>query len=86
MTHGEKRNAAAPTHCAGSPIDLVFSFDTTGSMYSCLGEVRKNLETMINRILTDIPNIRIAVSAQNFIMLVVRSIAHNRITINIHSK
>ena len=62
VAHGEKRNVAAPTHSAGSPIDLVFSFDTTGSMYSCLGEVRKNLETMINRILTDIPNIRIAVS------------------------
>ncbi|KAF6025327.1 hypothetical protein EB796_016362 [Bugula neritina] len=39
----EKRCAAPPPTVPGSPIDLVFSFDTTGSMYSCLDEVRKNL-------------------------------------------
>ncbi|KAF6031341.1 hypothetical protein EB796_010353 [Bugula neritina] len=59
----EKRCAAPPPTVPGSPIDLVFSFDTTGSMYSCLDEVRKNLTTMIERILKDIPNIRIAVFA-----------------------
>lgn len=63
LAHSEVRNSAAPTSAPGSPIDLVFSFDTTGSMYSCLAEVRKNLENMIGRILKDIPNIRIAVSA-----------------------
>ena len=62
VAHSETRNAAPPVTAAGSPLDLVFSFDTTGSMYSCLAEVRKNLENMITRILTDIPNIRIAVS------------------------
>lgn len=57
----ESRGAPPLSTAVGSPLDLVFSFDTTGSMYSCLDEVRKNLEMMISRILKDIPNIRIAV-------------------------
>ncbi|XP_067934658.1 uncharacterized protein [Watersipora subatra] len=62
--HSEKRVGPPPSSVAGAPLELIFSFDTTGSMYSCLDEVRKNLEKMISRILTDIPNIRIAVFAQ----------------------
>ena len=46
-------------------MELVFCFDTTGSMYSCLTEVRKNVEEMIKRILGDIANIRIAVSMRD---------------------
>lgn len=60
----ETRGAPPPPTGAGGPIDLVFSFDTTGSMYSCLDEVRKNLQTMITRILSDIPSIKIAVCIQ----------------------
>jgi len=41
-------------------IDIAFSFDTTGSMYPCLEEVRKKLEEITTRLLKDIPNIRIA--------------------------
>ena len=58
----EKRAHPPPNPAPGSPIELVFCFDTTGSMYSCLTEVRKNVEEMIKRILGDISNIRIAVS------------------------
>ncbi len=45
-------------------IDVVFSFDTTGSMYPCLEEVRHKLKEIIERLLKDIPNIRIALIAQ----------------------
>jgi hypothetical protein len=47
----------------GGPMEIVFSFDTTGSMSSCLVEVRKNLTDMINRLQKDIPGLRMAVFA-----------------------
>jgi len=46
-----------------SKIEVVFSFDTTGSMSSILGEVRKNIEETVNRLLADIPTIRIGIIA-----------------------
>jgi len=49
------------THSADKTgIDVVFSFDTTGSMYPCLEEVRTKLQEITNRLLKDIPNIRLA--------------------------
>jgi len=44
-------------------IDVAFSFDTTGSMYPCLEEVRTKLQEITIRLLKDIPNIRIALIA-----------------------
>jgi len=44
-------------------IDVVFSFDTTGSMYPCLEEVRTKLQEITKRLVKDIPNIRIALIA-----------------------
>ena len=44
-------------------IEILFSFDTTGSMYSCLHTVRENLQTMLERLFKDIPNVRIGVIA-----------------------
>lgn len=44
-------------------IDVAFSFDTTGSMYPCLEEVRTKLQEITTRLLKDIPNIRIALIA-----------------------
>jgi len=41
-------------------IDVAFSFDTTGSMYPCLEEVRSKLQEITTRLLKDIPNIRLA--------------------------
>jgi len=41
-------------------IDVAFSFDTTGSMYPCLEEVRSKLQAITARLLKDIPNIRLA--------------------------
>jgi Mg-chelatase subunit ChlD len=43
--------------------DIVFSFDTTSSMNSCIMEVRKNLENLVNRLFADIQNLRIGVIA-----------------------
>ncbi|TRY63933.1 hypothetical protein TCAL_10895 [Tigriopus californicus] len=44
-------------------MDIAFSFDTTGSMYPCLSEVRRNLKSTIQRLKRDIPGIRMAVIA-----------------------
>jgi hypothetical protein len=44
-------------------MEIAFSFDTTGSMYACLGEVRRQLQATIMRLKSDIPAIRIAVIA-----------------------
>ncbi|KAK3606152.1 hypothetical protein CHS0354_010785 [Potamilus streckersoni] len=41
--------------------EIVFSFDTTGSMYSCLEEVRKSLGDMVQQLNSKIPGIRIAI-------------------------
>jgi len=42
-------------------VDVVFSFDTTGSMSGYLMEVKKNLEDMIKQLLTDLPTIRVGI-------------------------
>lgn len=44
-------------------IEVVFSFDTTGSMYPCLTQVRRNLKSTITRLLDEIPGIRIGIIA-----------------------
>jgi hypothetical protein len=45
------------------PIDLVFSFDTTGSMYPCLREVRRRIAETSKRLFDQIPNLRIGIIA-----------------------
>ena len=45
------------------PIDIVFSFDTTGSMYPCLTQVRRLIKQTVAKLFKDIPNIRIGVIA-----------------------
>ena len=43
--------------------DIVISFDTTGSMYPCLAEVRRHTSSMTERLFREIPSLRIAVIA-----------------------
>lgn len=43
--------------------DVVISFDTTGSMYPCLTQVRRNVESLVNRLFKDIPNLRVGILA-----------------------
>ena len=47
----------------GGLIEIAFSFDTTGSMSSCIAEVRGRVGDMIQRLQADIPGIRISVIA-----------------------
>ncbi|XP_060086451.1 uncharacterized protein LOC132565729 [Ylistrum balloti] len=47
----------------GGLLEIVFSFDTTGSMSSILEEVQGRLQDMIQRLQADIPGIRIGVIA-----------------------
>lgn len=41
--------------------DIVISFDTTGSMYPCLAEVRRNITDMTKRLFCEIPSLRVAI-------------------------
>ena len=47
----------------GGFIEIAFSFDTTGSMNSCIGKVREQVVEIITRLLGDVPFLRIAVFA-----------------------
>lgn len=44
-------------------MEIVFSFDTTGSMSSCLNEVRGRVSDMAQRLQADIPGIKIGIFA-----------------------
>lgn len=44
-------------------VEVVFSFDTTGSMYPCLTQVRKKVKATVTRLMKEIPGIRIGVIA-----------------------
>lgn len=44
-------------------IEVVVSFDTTGSMYPCLTQVRREVKETVTRLVKEIPNIRIGVIA-----------------------
>nr|KAI8769744.1 hypothetical protein BgiMline_001767 [Biomphalaria glabrata] len=48
---------------ANKKVEVVFSFDTTGSMYSYLTTVREKLGVSCTRLIQDIPNIRIGIIA-----------------------
>jgi von Willebrand factor type A domain len=44
-------------------VEVVFSFDTTGSMYPCLTQVRRNVKNTVTRLFKEIPGIRIGIIA-----------------------
>jgi hypothetical protein len=48
---------------AANSVEVVFSFDTTGSMYSCLTQVRNKIKETVKRLFKDVPNIRIGIIA-----------------------
>lgn len=43
--------------------DLVFSFDTTGSMYPCLAEVKRSIEKLSMKLFQEMPGLRLAIIA-----------------------
>lgn len=44
-----------------SHVEVVFSFDTTGSMSACLAQVRSDVERTVRRLMKDIGDIRIGI-------------------------
>jgi len=46
-----------------SKVEIVFSFDTTGSMASCLQQVRDKVSETVSRLIKDIKDIRIGIIA-----------------------
>ena len=42
-------------------IDLVVSFDTTGSMFPCLAEVKRKAVALVRRLFQEVPNLRVGV-------------------------
>lgn len=44
-------------------IDMCFTFDTTGSMYPCLTQLRRYIKETCIRLFKDIPNLRISIIA-----------------------
>src|SRR5204862_7711316 len=44
-------------------VEVAFSFDTTGSMYPCLTQVRRNVKSTVTRLSEEIPGIRIGIIA-----------------------
>jgi hypothetical protein len=51
------------THADGDHLDVVFSFDTTGSMYPCLTEVRRRIKEVAAQLLKLIPGLKIGIIA-----------------------
>jgi hypothetical protein len=48
---------------ATNPIDVVISFDTTGSMYTVLTQVRNEVKAMVKRLIDELPDIHIGIIA-----------------------
>ena len=59
----DSKKAKRAKKTSGSRVDVVFSFDTTGSMYACLAEVRRGVKEAIRRLKAEVRDIRIAIIA-----------------------
>ena len=55
-------SSTSTTDCV-KKTDIVISFDTTGSMYPCLAEVRRHTTAMTERLFREIPDLRVAIIA-----------------------
>ncbi|XP_045166591.2 uncharacterized protein LOC123529988 [Mercenaria mercenaria] len=60
---GEDMDTTTAGPSSDGLMEVAISFDTTGSMYGCLEEVRAKVQDLIQRLQTDIPGIRVAVIA-----------------------
>lgn len=43
--------------------DILISFDTTGSMYPCLSEVRRNVSDLVKKLFKEVPSLRLGIIA-----------------------
>lgn len=55
-----KSQSKSPRKMTGGPREIVFSFDTTGSMYNYTEEARDRMRELMNRVHEDMPSIRLA--------------------------
>ena len=57
--------ATTPTNTTigETKTDILFSFDTTGSMSSCIADVRRNIEKVSTKLFDEIPGLRLAIIA-----------------------
>jgi hypothetical protein len=46
-----------------SRVNIIFSFDTTGSMYPCLSEVRRKVKETVGVLFTEMPDLKIGIVA-----------------------
>eukprot|EP00004_Rigifila_ramosa_P014742 TRINITY_DN3377_c1_g3_i2.p1 TRINITY_DN3377_c1_g3~~TRINITY_DN3377_c1_g3_i2.p1 ORF type:complete len:291 (+),score=75.05 TRINITY_DN3377_c1_g3_i2:299-1171(+) len=56
-----KRARTAGGAAASGDIDIVFSFDTTGSMMAALTEVRKRVSETVERLMKDLPTLKVGI-------------------------
>jgi Mg-chelatase subunit ChlD len=54
---------AKSSSVVSNAVDILISFDTTGSMYPCLTQVRRNVKETVTRLMKEIPGIRIGIIA-----------------------
>ena len=52
-----------PTPLQEMKPDILFTFDTTGSMYPCISDVKRYISDISQKLFSEIPNLRIAVMA-----------------------
>jgi len=57
----EEKNIIINNSSIDNKTDIVISFDTTGSMYPCLAEVRRHTTMMTERLFREIPSLRVAI-------------------------
>jgi len=55
--------APATATATSEIIDILISFDTTGSMYPCLTQVRREVDNLVRQLFKDIPDLRIGIIA-----------------------
>ena len=58
---GKTTSAGGTAVATSEVIDVLISFDTTGSMYPCLTQVRREVDKLVRRLFADLPNIRIGI-------------------------
>ena len=63
MPKATKKSSSSGAPAEGGAREIVFSFDTTGSMYPCLTQVRRNVEATIKRLFDNALNVRIGIVA-----------------------
>ncbi|KAL7575089.1 hypothetical protein ACA910_000457 [Epithemia clementina (nom. ined.)] len=55
--------APVPEETRFKEVEICFSFDTTGSMFPCIGQVKNKIQELVDRLLRDVPHMKIALIA-----------------------